>query len=208
MFKGDVYLPEVPGMIFTFRSRRFVAASDVRRAFHQLLLRPDHANCARWIWFKDPSKGPAEGNILILRFKRLPMGFICSPFLIAASIRYHLTRVKTPLALEIKDQTYSDNVLLVADTEDELIAKCIEAKRLFESMSMDLRDFVSNDQNVNDRLSVAVDQPVRRPLTKFLGLTFDATKDLFVINNPISEKDMRISVITKRTVVKRAARFQ
>ena len=52
----------------------------------------------------------------IFRFCRVPFGLICSPFLLVATIKFHLQREGTPLALHILHNIYVDNVLIGVDS--------------------------------------------------------------------------------------------
>ncbi|KAH7702464.1 Pao retrotransposon peptidase family protein, partial [Aphelenchoides avenae] len=71
MFRGPVYLPDLAGMLLRFREQPIIITSDIEKAFLQIQLRPEDRDVTRFLWLKDPSKGPAEENLMILRFKRL-----------------------------------------------------------------------------------------------------------------------------------------
>lgn len=71
------------------------------------------------LWLKDPSKPTLENNVQVLGFTRVPFGMISSPFLLAATIRNHLTKAGTPIAQQIADNIYVDNVIIHFETSTQ-----------------------------------------------------------------------------------------
>ena len=52
-----------------------------------------------------------DENLDTYRFCRVPFGIICSPFLLAGTIKYHLKQIGTSVALKISDNIYVDTLL-------------------------------------------------------------------------------------------------
>ena len=82
--------------------------ADVEKAFLQVGLQPDDRDVTRFLWLKDPSKPTLEKNVQVLRFTRVPFGMISSPFLLAATIKHHLTKAASPIAHQVADNMYVD----------------------------------------------------------------------------------------------------
>ena len=60
---------------------------------------------------KDLNIPQAENNLQILRFTRVPFGAISSPFLLGATILYHLKKKEAEVAKKIERDIYMGNVI-------------------------------------------------------------------------------------------------
>ena len=54
-----------------------------------------------------------------MRFTRVPIGMIPSPFLLAATIKHHLTKAATPIAKQIADNMHEDNMITGVETSKQ-----------------------------------------------------------------------------------------
>ncbi|KAK6744383.1 hypothetical protein RB195_011221 [Necator americanus] len=122
--------------------------------------------------------GPA---ILPDMFTRVPFGITASPFLLAASILYYLhLEPSEPLHKEIEHNIYVDNIFLSASSERQAIKKYRSSKSLFNSMHMNLREFLCNSNTVN--LSIEPSDRVRNPSSvKLLGIPWNSRTDTLLI---------------------------
>ncbi|KAH7698475.1 Pao retrotransposon peptidase family protein, partial [Aphelenchoides avenae] len=182
-------------MIMRMRCAKIVVLGDIEKAFLQLRLHEKDRDVTRFLWFKDPHRGLAVDNIVTYRLNRVLFGVISSPFLLAATIRYHMEKENTPVALEIRDSIYSDDVLLTADTTEEAISKCEEAKKLFQTAGMNLCQSQSIDAQVNKAMA---DGKVEE-LTHFLGVPWCLEEDCLKLMT--IEPDQFGDPLTKRGVL-------
>ena len=67
-----------------------------------------------------------------------------SPFLLAATIKFHLQKEKSPLTLCILNNIYVNNVLIGVDSASQAYRAYHEAKRIFKKASMNLRELNFN----------------------------------------------------------------
>ena len=65
----------------------------------------------------------------------VPFGIVCSPFLLAGTIKYHLKQISTSVALQISNNTYVDNVLLAADSVQDAYEIYLESKDILKEHS-------------------------------------------------------------------------
>jgi len=75
---------------------------------------------------------------LYIDFARVPFGLICSPFLLGATLKHHLLKEDTPLALNIMYNIYVDNLLIGTDSMNQTFSIYQEAKEIFNKASMNL----------------------------------------------------------------------
>ena len=103
-------------------------------------MQTDDRDVTRFFWLNDVTKPTLENNVHFLRFTRVPFGMISSPFQLAATVKYHLNTAETPVAKRIANNMYVDNVITGVSTPREADQFYKEAKPLFQSSSMNLRE--------------------------------------------------------------------
>ncbi|VBB32286.1 unnamed protein product [Acanthocheilonema viteae] len=79
----------------------------------------------------------------------VPLGVISSPFLLAATLNYHLENHGSKTALEIKKNFYIDNIILSSNGAQEAFKIHKEMKEIFKRASMNIGGFFLNDNEFN-----------------------------------------------------------
>uniref|UniRef100_A0A1I7X800 Integrase catalytic domain-containing protein n=1 Tax=Heterorhabditis bacteriophora TaxID=37862 RepID=A0A1I7X800_HETBA len=114
LYRGPVLLPDLCGVLLRFRLAPIAISADVEKAFLQITLAPPDREVTRFLWLKDVTQPPTPNNIITYRFTRVPFGIISSPFLLGATIRYHLEQSETTIAHNLWRNLYVDNVFMAA----------------------------------------------------------------------------------------------
>lgn len=144
--QGPLFLPNLRGVLLRSRIGSKFLTADVEKSFHMIYLQECERDAVRFWWLKNIHKPPSPENLRILRFKRLAFGINISPYLLGISIKFTLDQQENQmLCQEIQRNLYVDNVFLTASTSDSLITKYYLSKQLFQNMSMNLREYVTND---------------------------------------------------------------
>ena len=168
------------------------------KAFLSVGLQAPDRDATRFLWLKDTSNTNLENNIQVYRFCRIPFGVISSPFLLSETIKYHLQQNTGPIAKLLQRDIYVDNVITSVNSLEEAKELYTEAKGLFNSASMNLREWASNSQLFmafvphQDRVGELKHQRV-------LGINWNAVTDEFSVSKSILQK--LPSVQTKREVL-------
>ena len=142
-------LPDLAGLLMRFRTPAFPLLADIEKAFLQIELNERDREVTKFLWLKDVRRPLTADNLAIFRFKRVAFGIISSPFLLAATIRHHLESCHGPVARELERNTYVDNILFCCSTPEEALNKYREGKKIFSRAKMNLREFISNSDQVN-----------------------------------------------------------
>jgi len=177
LHRGPVILEDLGGLLLRFRKHRVVLLADIEKAFLQVGLNQKDRDATRFLWLKDPTQPVTEHNIQAYRFCRVPFGIVCSPFLLAATVQHHLSQSTrtSPVAEQILSNLYVDNVITGVDDAAAAEPFYREAKQLFQSASMNLRDWASNEQEFI--ASLPVEDRASRPTMKVLGMVWDSIAD-------------------------------
>ena len=90
LYRGLVILPDLCGLLIRFRLSPIAVIADIEKAFLSVGLQAADRDVTRFLWLKDPTVLKVDNNVQIYRFCHVPFGVLSSPFLLAATISYHL----------------------------------------------------------------------------------------------------------------------
>ena len=99
-----------------------------------------------WILPAQPEK--PDSKLQVYRFIVVPFGFCSSPFMLAAVLNLHLNKTSLPVANDMKQNIYVDNILSGCNTEAELIQYYTEAREIMGKAKFNLRSWSSNSCNL------------------------------------------------------------
>ena len=132
LYRGPVLLENICGLLLRFRIHPIDLISDIEKAFLQVGLQPGERDAVRFFWLRDPKSGVCADNLITYRFTRVPFGVISSPFLLSATISYHLQCVGGPIADLLRKNISVDNVITgVTSFEEAQIFYKESKKNLF-----------------------------------------------------------------------------
>ncbi|GFT55168.1 integrase catalytic domain-containing protein [Trichonephila clavipes] len=91
---GPNLMEIIPTILNRFRRNYIDVTSDIEKAFLQISIREKNRDFLRFLWLgKDDMERVQE-----YRHRRLVLGLTCSPYLLAATLHYHLAKVKENLS--------------------------------------------------------------------------------------------------------------
>ena len=199
LYQGPTMLKDLIGILLRFRLNRIAIVSDIEKAFLQIGLPEDAKDVTRFFWLKDKEHLSLENNVQVYRFNSVPFGIISSPFLLAATLDHHLKSYRNSVAETIRDNIYVDNVVTGTTTVTEAVNFYIKAKQIFKGASMNLRDWMSNDESVMNEIPLD-DRASQGPM-KIYGLTWMIEKDTICLKG--HKESNANSGLTKREALKR-----
>ena len=166
--------------------------ADIEKAFLQIGLNENQKDVTRFFWLKNINNLNVDNNIQVFRFCRVPFGIISSPFLLSATLDFHLKMHNSPIADKIRRNIYVDNVIKGTESTEQA--------EIFAHASMNLRDLTSNDTSVQKEIS-ACDRSNGEKV-KVLGLSWIVKEDILSLNQISLEP---ASDVSKRQVLKQIA---
>ena len=167
-------LPSLFGTLLRFRLSPIGITSDIEKAFLNIGLQISDRDATRFLWLKDTTN-----NVQTFRFCRVPFGVVSSPFLLGATITYHLQKISSSLAKQVQQNIYVDNLITGTQTLAEAKSLYGEAKEIFATVSMNLREWASNSEELLSFIPAS--DRADQSILKVLGLNWNLKNDTLSI---------------------------
>ena len=97
----------------------------------------------RFLWVKDPHQEPLD--VQVLRFKRVTFGVTASPFLLNATMRYHIESFKPfkpVLVNKLLHSVYVDDVVCGSESMEESLQTFEQFRDMLATGGFNLRKYV------------------------------------------------------------------
>lgn len=194
---GPPMLQSIFGILIRARLFKYIVIADIEKAFHQVQMQPKFRDLTRFLWLKDISKPPTLDNMETLHFRKIPFGLTSSPFLLAATIVYFLSRNPHKLNEMTKDNLYVDNCLYHTNDKTEIPELITSAKEIFNLMKMNLREFIVNDSDEMQNIPSA-DRASALEI-KVLGYAWDSVTDNWqvLMSQPTEDHPTKLNVASR-----------
>lgn len=184
--KGMNLIDLIPRLLLQFRMNAIGITADIRKAFLMISITPKDRDYLQYFWWKDIKKR----ELLVYRHKRVVFGITCSPFLLAATLNYHLERAPDnfiDVASQLQNSLYVDNCVISVKNKEECDTFIRTSKKLMLAAKFDLRDWVLGPSIESANISV-------------LGLKWETKEDNLYINVNFSDLNINKN-ITKRILL-------
>uniref|UniRef100_A0A914EGJ8 Integrase catalytic domain-containing protein n=1 Tax=Acrobeloides nanus TaxID=290746 RepID=A0A914EGJ8_9BILA len=191
LYKGSLLLKDLNGMIMRSRLPNILFSGDLEKAFLSIGLKEKDRDLVRFIWLIDHTKPPSLDNIRILRFRSVLFGATSGPFLLLKTLDHHLDKYPSKTAEEIKENKYMDNIHLGASKTEEMVEKVKETKAIFNDCSMNCREMITNDPEVNAQ--IPLEDRLNKTEVKILGVRWNTEEDVFIIKMPSITEEFELS---------------
>ena len=194
---GPSLIQSLLKLLVTFRINKVAFTGDLRKAFNSLEIRKIDRKFVQFLWYRD---GEPTKEFVVYCHKMVGFGPNCCPFLLFATLMFHLLSIGTPEAKELVEKFYSDNLINGKSTAEEAIAFLLYAIEILAQGNFNLRDCRSNSEEVNIELK-KINKLSAQTTMSVLGLTWDTDKDTLAFQplKPIA------TTLTKRTVLRFSA---
>ncbi|GFW44226.1 reverse transcriptase domain-containing protein [Trichonephila clavipes] len=198
-------------VILRFREYEYAFCSDIQGAFLTIGIAEEDRDYLRFFWF--PNDGDAK-SYKMMRMNRVPFGVTLSPFVLAATIKFHIRKYKEDYreTYEMLNTSFYVDDLFAGSSESvnkafDLSKNAIE---ILKDANMNLRKFKTNSKELrklwNENGIGYVCESGERSL-RVLGIIWSLNNDTFKLDSqPLLEliKNLKNS---KRCVLKTAAKI-
>ncbi|XP_040151387.1 uncharacterized protein LOC120893508 [Anopheles arabiensis] len=182
LLKGLDELVSLPGVLFRFRTYGIALCVDVKEMFLQIRMRDEDEQAQRFLWEKDPADVITTYFVDVVTF-----GSACFPataqYVKNRKAREHAEKYSRAVR-GILTSTYVANYLGSFGTLEEASRVSREVMGIFSKGGFVLRNWVSNNPVVLDRLSGESSSPGMKSLTstaddgeRVLGLRWNPSSD-------------------------------
>jgi len=100
---------DIFAILLCFHCQAIGLSTDIEKAFLHVGLDETDRDYTRFLWFSDPKK--TESNFQSYRFKSVLFGLASSLFTQNAILQHYLDKFKSPMAIDMKDNLYVDNIV-------------------------------------------------------------------------------------------------
>ena len=172
----------------------------LKKTFLQIGLNIPDRDVVRFIWLKKPSNPELDNDIQILCFARIPFQVISIPFLLGPTIQHHLKTYNDPIADQVMNDKYMDNLITGTGSVPEAIQLYQKSKEMLAAAGMNLHELMSNSPEFMQCIPVEDRGPTGE--CSVLGLTWGLVQDCLSINHRQHDE----SIHTKRGALQVTAR--
>ncbi|GBM14635.1 hypothetical protein AVEN_84131-1, partial [Araneus ventricosus] len=190
---GPNLIEIIPTILNRFRRNYVGVTSDIEKAFLQISIREKDRDYLRFLWLRKDDLEQVEEY----RHRRVVFGLTCSPYLLAATLQYHLNRVQENLSCTseiLKTAFYVDNCVTSLDSGLEMRKFILESQIIMSSGNFNLRGWKSNLHSVVPNGDISTDENV-----SVLGLVWHTDTD--TLSCKVEQTVTLEKPITKRLVL-------
>ena len=128
----------------------------------------------RFLWLSTPSDPHSE--LTTYHFKTGLFGSTSSPFMLSATLHYHLDSYDTPTAHDMKQNLYVDNIISGCNIEEQAVLYYKEARSIMNQAKFNLRSWASNSHQLQS-LAKAEGTVDNDTTVSLLGLLWSTSTD-------------------------------
>ena len=181
-------MQDLTGILLKFRTHRIAFTADIEKAFLQIELNNNDRDATRFLWLKDINKSVnSAANLEDYRFCRVPFRAAPSPFLLNATIRYHLNEKDNWITKDLTENMYMDNVVTGTNCDNKAL-EYYSSSRTTRSRHESPTDSTALNHSAQENNAHAAQT------TK---ITWNSTNDMLSLS--LEKKLRKSEVITKLT---------
>lgn len=175
LMTGPTLTRKLGDMLLTFRTGEYAYTADISKAFLRVGLSEEDRDFTRFLWPSDPYD--LNSSMDTYRFRSVLFGATSSPFLLQATIDYHLRKSRSPVKEILASSFYVDNFQGTITDEEMLFNIYKEANREMKMANMPLRQWNTNNPKL--RKIILNDYPEYNipTVTSVLGMQWNTVDD-------------------------------
>ncbi|XP_042909950.2 uncharacterized protein [Parasteatoda tepidariorum] len=192
--KGPNLVELIPSVINRFRKGKYGVVSDIEKAFLQIGLHEQDRAYLKFFWWQNGKKEHSK----IFQHRRVVFGISSSPFLLGATLEFHLNNVSSEYketSQKLLKSFYVDNCVHSVENKAELVKFIHESQEILASAKFNLRGWEHTPfEEFESELIETKTVPV-------LGLKWDSKKDILSIDLRDLDLIAKNQSVTKRNIL-------
>lgn len=153
LYTGPAMSQRIMDIILRFRAHKLALVGDIEKAFLNIAVAEEDRDVLRFLWIDDVTKDTP--NIIVLRFTRVVFGVTSSPFLLNATLNFHLERYRQQdpdFVDTVTRATYVDDVSTGGETVEQTYELYLKSKVRLAEGGFNLRKFATNSAELRQRI--------------------------------------------------------
>ena len=159
---GPSLTPTIFDILLRFRWFKVALVSDIEKACHMITVDEQNRDAIRFLWIDDVYA--TDPKLVCYRFSKVVFGLNCTPFLLGATLNYHIQNCKlddATLKDTLTQSTYVDDVVMGADTVERAHEIYARAKAFLLKGRFKLRKWRTSDKTLQDIID---DKEIAKPV--------------------------------------------
>ena len=197
LMKGPALTEKLGDILVTFRTNDYAFTADISKAFLRIGLQEIDRDFTRFLWLEDPYN--PRSRIITYRFASVLFGATSSPFLLQATLDFHLRKSTSPFKELIQENFYVDNLIGTMNSERSLLEYYQDANKELRAANMPLREWASCSRELQQQIQR--DQiGAQTECVNILGLQWDTEADTLQLK-PVQFDRSPDTTDTKRSLL-------
>ena len=143
---GSPPLIDTANILLRFRLHNYALSTDIEKAFLHVKLAECDRDFTRFFWLS--KQNDPESEFVTYRFKVVLFGSTSSPFMLHATLDYHLNSYHSAVSRDMRNNLYVDNIISGCQSEEDVILYYKDAKHIMSEANFNLRSWASNSQKL------------------------------------------------------------
>ncbi|XP_074658631.1 uncharacterized protein LOC141911540 [Tubulanus polymorphus] len=146
---GPVMTNNILHILLRLRMKPVALTGDIEKAFLQIMVDEDDTDVLRFLWVKDTHD--ENSDVIVLKFKRVVFGVTSSPYLLNATLKFHMeSHEDQKFAEKFLQSAYVDDTSSSFDTVGESFEFYRETKSYLKKAGFNWRKIHTNSVQLRD----------------------------------------------------------
>ncbi|GIX90657.1 reverse transcriptase [Caerostris darwini] len=207
--QGPNLNPSVLDIILGFRKFKIGFCGDIEKAFLMIGIAEDDKKYLKFLWYPDDD----NEDFKIMQMNRVVFGCNCSPFLLSATIKYHIgkySETNKSCFEMLNGSLYADDLCHGADDIESAFNQSSDAVSILIDASFNLRKLHTNSKQLHDlwiQNGLCDENSFEKDnKLKVLGLVWNLEEDMLRVDVRSLLESFKFLENTKRSVLSTAAK--
>ena len=180
LLTGPNMTEKLADSLLKFRTCKYGFSADISKAFLRIGLLECDRDYTRFYWVENPTV--IDSDLKEFRFRSVLFGATSSPFLLQATLDFHLESSNHPSASSLRGLFYMDNLLGSVETKEELEKIYFGANDIMHTGNFPLQQWATNSQETQRIMEAQGDVPEKD--LGILGYFWKTDSDMITLKQP------------------------